>query len=205
MIYIMQPSEESWIQFLLRGIVQFMPEPRKSQELDGLKNLDSQAIGAVYDTYYPDVYRFVRYRLNDAAAAEDIASEVFMRLLESSQQGRGPDTNIKAWLLGTASHIVSDYFRRSYRRPTEALTENMLDPLALPVDELDRREQAGSVRNALSHLTNEQQDVLSLRFGSGYSLEETAAAMKKNINAVKALQFRALASLQRGIGEVAHE
>lgn len=182
-----------------------MPESKNPQELDGLKNLSSQAIGAIYDTYYPDVYRFVRYRLNDETAAEDIASEVFVRLLEASQRGRGPDTNIKAWLLGTASHIVSDHFRRSYRRPTEELTDNMLDPLALPIDELDRREQASSVRNALSQLTNEQQDVLSLRFGNGYSLEETAAAMKKNINAVKALQFRALASLQRGIGEVAHE
>lgn len=182
-----------------------MPESKNPQELDGLKNLSSQAIGAIYDTYYPDVYRFVRYRLNDETAAEDIASEVFVRLLESSQRGRAPDTNIKAWLLGTASHIVSDHFRRKYRRPTEELTDNMLDPLALPIDELDRREQASSVHNALSQLTNEQQDVLSLRFGNGYSLEETAAAMKKNINAVKALQFRALASLQRGIGEVAHE
>lgn len=205
MIYFMQSSEESWIQLFIRGIVQIMPDHNKTQQLDGLKNLDSQAIGAFYDLYYPAVYRFVRYRLNDEAAAEDIASEVFVRLLESSQRGRGPDTNIKAWLLGTASHIVSDHFRRKYRRPTEALTENILDPLAFSTDEFDRREQAGSVRNALSQLTNEQQDVLSLRFGNGYSLEETAAMLKKNINAVKALQFRALASLQRGIGEVTYE
>jgi len=44
-----------------------------------------------------------------------------------------------------------------------------------------------------------------LRFGLGYSLEETAAQLKKNVNAIKALQFRALASLQRLIGEVSHE
>jgi DNA-directed RNA polymerase specialized sigma24 family protein len=54
-------------------------------------------------------------------------------------------------------------------------------------------------------LTTEQQNVLALRFGDGYSLEETAAAMRKNVNAIKALQFRALASLQRYIGEVPHE
>jgi DNA-directed RNA polymerase specialized sigma24 family protein len=54
-------------------------------------------------------------------------------------------------------------------------------------------------------LTAEQQDVLALRFGQGYSLEETASHLKKNVNAVKALQFRALASLQRQIGEVNHE
>jgi RNA polymerase sigma-70 factor (ECF subfamily) len=130
---------------------------------------------------------------------------VFVRLLEASQKGRGPQTNLKAWLLGTASHILTDHMRRSYRRPTESLTENVLDPLATPVDELERRERGRSVRDALAQLTPEQQHVLTLRFGEGYSLEETAAILKKNVNAVKALQFRALASLQRGIGEVSHE
>ena len=178
------------------------PEQR---ELDGLRNLDSQAIGAIFDRYYPDVHRYVRYRLNDDQVAEDIASDVFVRLLDASQQGRGPQTNLKAWLLGTASHVVTDHLRRAYRRPTDSLSENMLDPLALPVDEFDRREKDRAVRAAMKHLTPEQQHVLALRFGEGYSLEETASVMKKNVNAVKALQFRALASLQRGLGEVAHE
>lgn len=174
-------------------------------ELDGLRELNSQVIGAIFDKYYPDVYRYVRYRLSDESAAEDIASDVFVRLLEASQNRRGPQTNLKAWLLGTASHIVMDHMRRTYRRPTDSLSENMLDPLALPVDEFDRRERDQLVRGAMKNLTEEQQHVLSLRFGEGYSLEETATVMKKNVNAVKALQFRALSSLQRGIGEVPHE
>ncbi len=177
----------------------------EQRELDGLRNLDSQTIGAIYDRYYPDIYRYVRYHLSDEQTAEDIASEVFVCLLESSQQGRGPQTNIKAWLFGTASHMVNDHHRRAYRRPTDTLTENMLDPLALPMDEFDRREKDRVVRSAMKTLTPDQQHVLALRFGEGYSLEETAAVMKKNVNAVKALQFRALASLQRGIGEVPYE
>jgi len=48
-------------------------------ELDGLQKLDSQVIGAVYDRYFPDVYRFVCYRLNDEQVAEDISSDVFVR------------------------------------------------------------------------------------------------------------------------------
>jgi RNA polymerase sigma-70 factor (ECF subfamily) len=177
----------------------------EQRELDGLRNLDSQVIGAVYDRYFSDVYRYVRYRIGDEDAAEDVASDVFVRLLEASQHGRGPTTNLKSWLLGTASHIVTDHMRRAYRRPTESLTENVLDPLALPVDEFERRERDRSVRDAMKQLTPEQQHVLALRFGEGYSLEETAAVLKKNVNAVKAMQFRALASLQRGVGEVANE
>ncbi len=183
----------------------FMTVSPEQRELDGLRDLDPQAIAAVYDHYFSDVYKYVRYRVGDEQAAEDISSDVFVRLLEASQKGRGPQTNLKAWLLGTASHIVTDHHRRSYRRPTDSLTDNMLDPLALPVDEFDHREQTRLVRSKLKDLTPEQQHVLALRFGEGYSIEETAAVMQKNVNAVKALQFRALASLQHGIAEVNHE
>jgi len=175
------------------------------RELDGLRDLDSQVITAVYDRYFSNVYRYVRYRIGDEQAAEDITSDVFVRLLEASQHGRGPQTNLKAWLLGTASHIVTDHMRRAYRRPTQEISDNMFDPLALPHAEIEHRESESAIRNAMKKLTPEQQHVLALRFGEGYSIEETAAVMNKNINAVKALQFRALASLQRGMEDVAHE
>lgn len=175
------------------------------QALDGLRNLDSQTIGAIYDKYFPEVYRYVRYRLNDEHLAEDIASEVFVRLLEASQSGRGPQSNLKAWLFSTAAHIITDHLRRAYRRPVESLPENLLDTASAPGDEFDRREQTREFQQAYAQLTPEQQNVLALRFGQGCSLEETASVLKKNINAVKALQFRALAALQRNIGEVANE
>jgi RNA polymerase sigma-70 factor, ECF subfamily len=174
-------------------------------ELDGLRDLDAQVISAVYDRYFLDVFRYVRYRIGDEQAAEDITSDVFVRLLEASQRGRGPRTNLKAWLLGTASHIATDHIRRAYRDPTQEISDNMFDPLAATHTEIERRESERTIRNAMKKLTPKQQHVLALRFGEGYSIEETAAVMNKKINAVKALQFRALASLQRGIEEVAHE
>jgi RNA polymerase sigma-70 factor (ECF subfamily) len=174
-------------------------------ELEGLQRLDSQAISAIYDRYFPDVYRFVYYRLNDEQAAEDIASDVFVRLLDAVQKQSGPQSNLKGWLLATASHIVSDHYRLSYRRPTAALPETLPDGGASLTEEIDHRERVAAVRTAYERLTEDQQNVLALRFGDGYSLDETATAMQKNVNAVKALQFRALAALQRLIGEVNHE
>jgi RNA polymerase sigma-70 factor, ECF subfamily len=179
-----------------------MTLPTSQTELDALCKLEPQAIGAVYDSYYPDVYRFVRYRLNDETAAEDIASEVFVRLLEALKSGQAPRTNLKAWLLGTASHIVTDHFRQVYRRPTEELPETLPDGQPDPSLDVEQRERSRHLKTALSKLTEEQQNVLTLRFGQGYSLEETAGLLKKNINAVKQLQFRALAALNRGAGEI---
>ena len=173
--------------------------------LDGLHNLDQQAIGAVYDQYFSEIYRYVLYRLGDPTLAEDIASDVFVRLLESVQSGHPPQTNLKGWLIGTASHVITDHLRQKYRRPEEEISESIPDRGPSITAEVDQREQNRIVNDAYAQLTPEQQHVLALRFGQGYSLEETATLMNKNVNAVKALQFRALAALQREVGEVDYE
>jgi len=182
-----------------------MPLLNDRHALEGLRNLDQQIIGAVYDQYFPEVYRYVLYRVSDETVAEDIASEVFVRLLEASQSRRAPQKNLKGWLIGTASHVVTDHLRRKYRRPEESISDSFADDNSSPVSEVDQRERNRAVRNAYSQLTSEQQHVLALRFGQGYSLEETASLLNKNVNAVKALQFRALSSLQREIGKVDDE
>lgn len=173
--------------------------------LEGLRDLNQQVIGAIYDQYFSEVYRYVLYRMGDTSLAEDIASDVFVRLLEASQGGRGPKTNLKGWLISTASHIVMDHLRRKYRRPEEEISDTMPDLSPSIAAEIDQREQNELVNSAYAQLTPEQQNVLALRFGQGYSLEETANLLNKNVNAVKALQFRALASLQREVGEVDYE
>lgn len=176
-----------------------------STVLNGLRNLDQQVIGAVYDQYYSEIYRYVLYRIGDPTLAEDIASDVFVRLLEAVQSGRSPQTNLKGWLIGTASHAVTDHLRQKYRRPEEEIPESLPDRGPSLTAEVDQREQNRIVNEAYAQLTPEQQNVLALRFGQGYSLEETANFMNKNVNAVKALQFRALAALQREVGEVENE
>jgi RNA polymerase sigma-70 factor (ECF subfamily) len=182
-----------------------MPLTDDNRVLDGLQNLDQQAIGAIYDQYFSEIYRYVLYRIGDPTRAEDIASDVFVRLLEAVQSGRPPQTNLKGWLIGTASHAVTDHLRQKYRRPEEEISESLPDSGPSITAEVDQREQNRIVNDAYAQLTPEQQHVLALRFGQGYSLEETATFMNKNVNAVKALQFRALAALQREVGEVDYE
>lgn len=174
-----------------------MPSNQPRSELDGLYSLDSQAVSAVYDRYFPEVFRYVRYRLGDESLAEDLASDVFIRLLEAVRAGRGPRENLRGWLLGTASHLVADHLRRRYRHSVEPLSESLASGIPAPAEYVEEQEHKRSLRAALLRLTAEQQHVLALRFGQGFSIQETATAMKKNINAVKQLQLRALATLNR--------
>jgi RNA polymerase sigma-70 factor (ECF subfamily) len=180
-------------------------EITSSTEIEGLQALDPQAFSAVYDQYFPMVMRFVRYRLGDEHQAEDIANDVFTRLLEASRSRRGPDANIKAWLFSVAAHAVNDSLRRSYRRKVTLLDEDLADHAPLPGEIAETNERKLALRQALSRLKPDLQNVLALRFGQGFSLEETATVMNKKANHIKQLQFRALAALHLAMEEAEYE
>jgi RNA polymerase sigma-70 factor (ECF subfamily) len=201
----MYTTGQFWFPIQVRDAKSILSVINGIHMMDRLNKLDPQSIGDIYDQFFPEVYRYVRYRVNDETVAEDIASDVFVRLLEALEKKRGPRTNLKGWLIATASNTVNDHLRRQYRRPTESLSDFMPDERSNVRMEVDLREQNRVIQEAYTQLTTDQQHVLALRFGQGYSLEETALHLKKKVNAVKALQFRALASLQRLIGEVGYE
>ncbi len=174
-------------------------------EIDSLNSLDPLAIAAIHDRYYPEVYRFARFRLSDVVLAEDITGEVFLRLLEAVHVGHGPHTNLRGWLLRTASNMVNDHFRRIYARPEEDPPEVLENvgaalPHSDPVTMWDQAETNRLLRSAINKLTDAQKMVITLRFGNRLSLEETALVMGKNSNTIKALQCRALIALRQRLG-----
>lgn len=170
-------------------------------EQDCLDNLDPQAVTAVYNQYFPEIFRYVQYRLGDDALAEDISSEVFFHLLKAVKDECRPVKNLRGWLIGTARHMVVDHIRLKYRHPCDEISDAIEYEGDDPCEEVEKRDNAQTLQLALIQLTEDQQQVLALRFGQGFSLEETAALMNKKINAIKALQYRALNALQLRIGE----
>ena len=173
----------------------------EANELAALHSPDRDALGALHDRYFPELYRYAHYRLGDADEAEDLASETFARLLESVRTGRGPRTSLRGWLYGTLRHLVDDHHRRTYAHPASPLESRDADAGAEILPQIETREQLDAVRQALHTLTPDQQHVLALRLGGEHSLDETAALMRRNPNAIKALQHRALLALRRSLDE----
>ncbi len=167
------------------------------------KKQDMQSLAALHDQLYPLVYRYVSYRLEDEQAREDITSETFVRLVDVLHKRGQSIQDLRAWLIGTAAHLVSDHYRRQYRRPESGLEqhEDLPDGLHTPEQAAEQRQIHNEVQQAMRRLTGDQQHVLALRFSQELSLEETARLMKKSVNAVKVLQFRALAALRRAMDE----
>lgn len=162
------------------------------------RELDEQALAAIHDEFFPGVYRYVRYRLEDEQLVEDIAAEVFLRFLDAVQRKGSEIRDVRAWLFGTAANLINDHLRRKYRRHEESLEEfEFLAGIDSTEHAVESKDQHQHVREALHNLTSDQQEVISLRFVLDYSVEETAQIMRKTAGAVKVLQFRALTSLRR--------
>ena len=162
---------------------------------------DGEAFGELYDRYCQVVYRYVAYRCGNPTLAEDLTSETFLRALRriSSYTWQGRDFG--AWLVTIARNLLADHFK-SGRFRLEIATSDLIAAGA------DRR-QAGPEDDVLASLTNatlidavkqlgaEQQECIVLRFLSGMSVAETAAALGKPEGAVRALQYRAVKALGR--------
>jgi RNA polymerase sigma-70 factor (ECF subfamily) len=170
------------------------------------RKMDSTALAELHNQLYPLVYRYVRFRLEDDQACEDITSDVFLRFISALQQNGRQIEDARAWMLGTASNLVHDYYRLKYRRPIENIEdhESILAPQTTEAM-LDRKFTLEEIRGAMRHITAEQQHVLALRFSQELSLEETAQLIGKSVNAVKVLQFRALGALRRLLTEKSGE
>jgi RNA polymerase sigma-70 factor (ECF subfamily) len=171
--------------------------------MERARKMDNGALAELHDQLYPLVFRYVRFRLDDPQACEDITAEVFLRFLNALRQKEArPIEDARAWMLGTASNLIHDYYRLKYRRPTENIDDH--EALVTPQTTeaaLDRKFTSEEIRDLMRHLTPDQQNVLALRFSQELSLEESAQMIGKSINAVKVLQFRALAALRRLLAE----
>ena len=172
------------------------------------KAYDPAALGEVYDRYAPRMYAYIYRRVGDAALAEDLTGELFLRVVRAIQNERAWRDSAVAWLYRIAHNLVVDHYRRRPAGPVLSLDEAALVADSGVRDHLasERRNPADVVEDALprerlqaaiGHLTPDQQQVLALRFGEGLTARQAAGVMRKTTGAVEALQRRALAALRR--------
>jgi len=159
--------------------------------------LDRDRLAAIYDEYHQLIYRYVYRQVGDVETARDLTAEVFHRLLRTAQSGGGPDRHPKAWLYRTAHNIVVDHYRRQQHRCHLPLDDELMNANDDPVGSAERRLSGAQVRAALQHLTPDQRQVITLKFLEGLSNQEVAVVLDKPVGAVKSLQHRGLAALQR--------
>ncbi len=160
----------------------------------------SAAFSALYEHYYDSIYRYVSFRTGSFADAEDITAEVFVRMIESIHRFRWKGYPFSSWLFRIAHNLVVDFYRKKGRRNTVPLDDapQIVDAAVFDADaRMDIELSMGDVRRAMENLTDLQREAITLRFAAGLSVAETAKAMGKKDNAVKALQHAGLKKLRR--------
>ena len=173
--------------------------------LDAARRGDSIAYRDLYDALAGRVCGYLS--VHGASDAEDLTSEVFLRVFRGIARFDGGERQFRSWLFTIAHHVLLDDRRRRSARPaTNGFDGDAMTRVAggdVENEALDNLRDEW-VRDALAHLSPDQQSVLTLRVVGDLSIEQVAKIVGKPVGAVKALQRRGIATLRRqmvGAGE----
>jgi len=160
---------------------------------------DTDAFALLFRVTLPSVYRYLFGRCGDAALAEDLAQDSYLRAMRAVRSSfNGGSSEFLAWLIRIARNRFLDHVK-SGRVRWEVVVEETPITIATgdPETEALSTVESGDLKRALARLTADQQEILYLRFFQGLAITEVATATQRTEGAVKALQFRALRALAR--------
>jgi RNA polymerase sigma-70 factor (ECF subfamily) len=159
---------------------------------------DRAAVTAVVQAHQKMVYGFLRARLADAAAADDLCQEVFLRYLTSRPQAAKGSGEVSAWLVGIARNVLREHARLRARRHEVAWTELCLDVEHQAARELpDADDRLQRIPQCLDALGKTARTALDLHYGEKMRLAEIGRRFDRSEGAVKLLLFRARQAVRR--------
>ncbi len=178
-----------------------LPEEELQAVLEQARRLEPKAIAKLSEYCYPKVFSYIYYRVNNPADVEDLTGEVCLRMVQSMQQQKG---SFNGWVYRVASNVVTDFYRRRAVRQVVEPASDSVEDIVDDKDETAHLLNQAQVKEGLSQLTDEQREVIILKFIEGYETEEIGRMLKKSNEAVRALQFRGLAMLKKILQEEKH-
>jgi RNA polymerase sigma-70 factor (ECF subfamily) len=166
--------------------------------LNAARMMDKEALVQIFDLYASALYKYAVRLCGDPVLADHIVGDVFAKLLEQLAAGNGPKANLRSYLYESTYHRVIDETRYSKRR----VSLDMIPWLQQDANSISTNgEEQIMVQQVLhavrSKLTEDQRQVIILRFLEEFSILETAAILGKKADHVRVLQSRAIAALRR--------
>ena len=194
----------SWLRNPASGLEAKSPATFR-QVIEQAQRGEAEAVSALYRHFLPGIFGYIAARIPDRNTAEDLTAEVFLQMIEGiGQLHAREEPQCAAWLFQIARATIARYYRKAEKQPALIVLEpGVVDEIISsgerddPAFRIEAREEWEQVVQAMNDLTEEQRLVLVGRLLLGYDVATVAAMIGKKVNAVKALQFRALKSLQR--------
>lgn len=178
------------------------PTQSDRQIVDAARTGDERALSELYLLYFPRVYRYILARTGNQYDAEDLAEEVFMKVLEAIDRFQWREAPFSAWLFRIAHNaVISKRRKETSRGKSTQLTDIYATDAAGPEILVESRLAVREVMAAAQKLPDAQRQVIALRFGAGLTVAETARAMGKGDGNVKVIQHKAIAKLREMMGQ----
>ena len=168
--------------------------------------MDVQKFQTFYQEKFGPIYRYVYSQVGNRDVAEDLTSEIFLKVVRGIDQERNPQS-MQKWLYLIARTTLADYWRAHYRLPMSSLDELLETGWEGPAEEepnVMSSRPAELIQRLLQALPEQYREVLTCRFLLNLSIKATALRMGVTVANVKVLQFRALkraAALERVVTE----
>jgi RNA polymerase sigma factor (sigma-70 family) len=165
----------------------------------------------VFDSYYPAVFRYFRYRGADADTANDLASSVFEKALASLQRYDPRKSQIQTWLFAIAYNLAINHWKAETAHPFIPLDD--LDLLArddpLPEESLVAVQDKQEILLALQSLDTRSIEIIALKFGGSLTNGQIAGLVHLSESNVGVILYRSLIKLRTLLAssqaEVRHE
>ena len=182
---------------------------RTKDEFDILaaaNSLDQDALATIFDEYAPAIYKYLLRLGVYPQEADQIVGDVFARLLDKIAEGKGPRTNLRSYLFQIAYHLAIDHARERQRAAPLDMADSANNESKSVQSRAEEKMLLEKLFIIMEHeLTEDQRNVIVLRFQEDFSLKETAEIIGKNVNAVKALQNRGIDKLRQAMGRLNEE
>lgn len=170
--------------------------------VDAARAGDEQALSELYTLYFPRVYRYILARTGNTYDAEDLAEEVFIRVIEAIERFEWREAPFSAWLFRIAHNaVISQRRKDGARGKSTQLAEGLATESAGPEELVETRLTLNDIMKAAEKLPEAQRQVIALRFAAGLSVAETARAMGKGEGNVKVIQHKAIVKLREMMGQ----
>jgi RNA polymerase sigma-70 factor (ECF subfamily) len=166
---------------------------------------DQHAFGDLYVTHAPAIFRYLYAHMANSMDAEDLTGEVFLKAWQSLPKYIERGVPFLAFLFRIARNVLVDHYRQNNRLVQQApddMDGYNADSTPEPMETVGKQLEHQKILGVLSRLRPDYRSVLTLRFISELSCEETAQVMKRSVGAIRVLQHRALAALRDELGKM---
>lgn len=158
---------------------------------------DPQAFTEIYESFFPRIYNYVRYRVKNPETTDDLTSLIFEKVFKNIKCFRPEQGNFTAWLFAIAHNVVSDHFRNWNKNQCSSL--DVYDEIAGTSQDLGEVVVENEIRskllNALAELSERERNIIALKFWSGLTNRSISKLIGLSESNVGVIIYRAIRRL----------